>query len=142
TDSSDSSRDAAADPPLAASGAVCSPAHAAEQGLVAHLRAGDEAAFTELVDRLHRPLLRLAEAFVGRGGAAEEIVQEAWLAEIEKLPAAQRAVVTLRDVEDWTAEETCNVLGLQETNQRVILHRGRSKLRAGLELRFGKGPAR
>src|SRR5919202_1221819 len=38
---------------------------------------------------------------------------------IEALPPAQRAVISIRDVEGWTAEETCNALGVTETNQRV-----------------------
>jgi RNA polymerase sigma-70 factor (ECF subfamily) len=52
---------------------------------------------------------------------------------IEALPPAQRAVISLRDVEGWTAEETCNALGVTETNQRVLLHRARSKVRQALE---------
>ena len=52
---------------------------------------------------------------------------------LEELPAAQRAVVTLRDVEGLESEEVCNVLGIGETNQRVLLHRGRSRLRRALE---------
>src|SRR4051812_3346630 len=46
---------------------------------------GDEAAFSTLVDKLHRPLMRLAETFVGRGGSAEEIVQDAWVAVVDGL---------------------------------------------------------
>jgi RNA polymerase sigma-70 factor (ECF subfamily) len=49
------------------------------------------------------------------------------------LPAAQRAVLVLRDVEGLTAAEACQLLGLTEGNQRVLLHRGRSKVRAALE---------
>ncbi len=49
------------------------------------------------------------------------------------LPEAQRTVVTLRDVEGFTAEETCHVLELSESNQRQLLHRGRLKLRRALE---------
>ena len=52
---------------------------------------------------------------------------------IEQLPQAQRLVISLRDVEGWSAEEVCNVLELSESNQRVLLHRGRSRVRAALE---------
>ena len=55
------------------------------------------------------------------------------LAAIEQLPTAQRLVVTLRDVEGWSAEETCQALEVSDGNQRVLLHRARSKLRAALE---------
>ena len=52
---------------------------------------------------------------------------------IEQLPPAQRLVISMRDVEGWSAEEVCNVLELSESNQRVLLHRARSKVRAALE---------
>jgi RNA polymerase sigma-70 factor (ECF subfamily) len=52
---------------------------------------------------------------------------------IEGLPAAQRAVVSLRDVEGWSSDDVCNALEISETNQRVLLHRGRSKVRRALE---------
>jgi RNA polymerase sigma-70 factor (ECF subfamily) len=52
---------------------------------------------------------------------------------IERLPPSQRTVITLRDVEGWTAEEVRNALELSETNQRVLLHRARAKVRSALE---------
>jgi len=52
---------------------------------------------------------------------------------IDALPEGQRAVVTLRDVEGWSSEETCNALEISETNQRVLLHRARTKVRLALE---------
>src|ERR671919_967824 len=60
---------------------------------------------------------------------ARERIAEA----LETLPDSQRVVVTLRDVAGWDAEEVCGTLGLSEGNQRVLLHRGRAKLRAALE---------
>jgi RNA polymerase sigma-70 factor (ECF subfamily) len=196
--------------------------------LVSRLRAGDEAAFRELVAKMHRGLLRVALAFVGSPSAAEEVVQDTWLAvvaqidgfegrsslrtwigtilcnrartrgvrdkrsvpfssltpedvepaeperftargfwspapgrwddapealvlrkeareaierELGTLPEAQRTVVVLRDLEGWSSEEVCNVLEVTETNQRVLLHRGRQRLRAALE-RYHSGTGR
>ena len=188
-----------------------------ERSLLARIQSGDETALAELVDTLYRPLLRIAEAYVGRGATAEDIVQETWVAVVDHLgefegrstlktwivriavnkaktrrsrdkrwvpagddtgetlegrfsgmgfwkgspayargpeetllgkeasgwlvsalgdlPETQRAVVTLRDVEEWTSEEVCNALGLSDSNQRVLLHRGRQRLRAALETR-------
>lgn len=191
-----------------------------DTALLERLRAGDEATFRHLVVRMHRGLLRVAMAHVGSEAAAEEVVQETWLAvvgqldrfegrsslrtwigtilvnrartrgvrdkrsvpfssfdakelepveperfsrlgfwsvppqrwddapealmlrkealaaiekELGSLPEAQRTVVTLRDLEGWSSDEVCNVLGVSETNQRVLLHRGRQRLRAALE---------
>jgi RNA polymerase sigma-70 factor (ECF subfamily) len=194
--------------------------------LVEALRAGDEDAFMELVDRYGASMLRLAMAYVRNRAVAEDVVQDAWIGvlrgidrfegrsslktwifriltntaktraqregrsvpfaslggddesavdadrflpsdhptwpghwasppsgwfgvpedrlvgketlgviarAIEALPQAQREVITLRDLEGWSSEETCNALGLTETNQRVLLHRGRSKVRSALE---------
>jgi RNA polymerase sigma-70 factor (ECF subfamily) len=50
------------------------------------------------------------------------------------LPLAQRAVVTLRDIAGWDADDVCELLGLSATNQRVLLHRARTKVRRALEL--------
>jgi RNA polymerase sigma-70 factor (ECF subfamily) len=63
---------------------------------------------------------------------AEQIIRDT----IAALPAMQRAVITLRDMVGCTPEETCNALGLTDTNQRVLLHRGRTKVRAALETAF------
>jgi RNA polymerase sigma-70 factor (ECF subfamily) len=200
----------------------------AEQSLLAALRAGDEAAFVSLVERHHASMLRIAMAHCPRRDAAEEVVQETWLAVFEgvgrfegrsslrtwifsiltnraktrgvrerrsvpassipgledgptvdpsrfaasgpyvghwtkpprawedrpddrvladelsaridvaiaDLPPAQREVITLRDVEGLSSEDVCNVLGLSETNQRVILHRARARVRRALEAYF------
>ena len=59
-------------------------------------------------------------------------------AALEMLPPSQQEVVRLRDIEGWTSTEVCNALDLTETNQRVLLHRGRAKLRAALETYFGE----
>jgi RNA polymerase sigma-70 factor (ECF subfamily) len=203
-----------------------------EHILIERLRAKDEAAFTELVERYYGYLLPLADFFVSNRAVAEEVVQEAWLAvltgidrferrssfrtwisrivmnlaktrgvretrmvsfsefaekesespetvvdplrfraagddypdhwsvaprpwnvdpekqllsgemliildhAIESLPEAQRLVLRLRDVNGWTTEEVCNILGISETNQRVLLHRARSKVRGILETYF------
>jgi RNA polymerase sigma-70 factor (ECF subfamily) len=53
-----------------------------------------------------------------------------------ELPAQQRAVVTLRDVEGLNSDEVCDALQVSEANQRVLLHRARSRLRAVLERYF------
>ncbi|MFL5845018.1 MAG: RNA polymerase sigma factor [Solirubrobacteraceae bacterium] len=57
-------------------------------------------------------------------------------AAIEKLPPMQRLVITMRDIEGFDAEETRNALDISETNQRVLLHRARAKVRTALEEHF------
>ena len=52
---------------------------------------------------------------------------------IAALPPRQRHVIALRDIQGYSAEEARNALGLSETNQRVLLHRARSKVREALE---------
>ncbi len=205
-------------------------ASAEDLALVGRLLAGDESAFTHLVARYHGPLIRLAQVFVANRSAAEDVVQETWLAVLnglhafegrsalkswiftiltnraktrgvrdkrfvpfselsdpgvegeravepdrftsggawsapprawnggtpeqlllrretlalaEKtmagLPPSQRAVVTLRDVEGLDAAEVCDILELSEANQRVLLHRARSKVRSVLERHLTSG---
>ena len=74
------------------------------------------------------------------------LVSQEILTEVERaiatLPAAQRAVLVLRDVEGLSAAEACQLLGLTEGNQRVLLHRGRSKVRAALERYLDAAPER
>jgi RNA polymerase sigma-70 factor (ECF subfamily) len=194
--------------------------------LLRQLRAGDERAYLELVERYHAPLVRLAALHVPDRETAEEVVQEAWIgvirglhrfegrsslrtwlfrivtyqatsrgrrerrhvplsallddgdggptvdpsrfldtgrwaghwaeppadwgadgearalaaetqaviaSAIETLPPAQRLVITLRDVRGWTSEEVCEALEISPGNQRVLLHRGRARVRAALE---------
>jgi RNA polymerase sigma-70 factor (ECF subfamily) len=177
--------------------------------LVDRLRAGEEAAFAELVARYQPQLLRLAEATVGSRAVAQEVTQDTWLAVVRgvdrfegrssfktwlfhillnrarsaatreqragrpdehvderfdasgawaeppepwadrvdermvaaeladrakallgELPEAQRQVVLLRDVEGVAAAEVCQMLQISDGNQRVLLHRGRARLRA------------
>ena len=203
-----------------------------EASLLDNLRAGEEAAFTQLVESYHPSLVRLARLFVQDETIAEELAQETWLAvlrglnhfegrsslktwiftiltnkaktrgqrekrtlsltdleeelhaagqtavdperfnasgpagdinhwvwgtrpaswagipeesllsqevmdlihrTIEALPENQRTVITLRDVQELPADEVCNVLGVSESNQRVLLHRARSRVRQVLE---------
>jgi len=51
---------------------------------------------------------------------------------LTELPENQRRVVTMRDLEGLTAQEVCSVLGISEANQRVLLHRGRARVRGML----------
>jgi RNA polymerase sigma-70 factor (ECF subfamily) len=63
------------------------------------------------------------------GDETQEVIRRT----IEALPESQRIVISLRDIEGWSSEEVRNVLDLSETNQRVLLHRGRAKVRRALE---------
>jgi RNA polymerase sigma-70 factor, ECF subfamily len=56
---------------------------------------------------------------------------------IDALPAAQRQVVVLRDVEGLSAADVAAMLGISDGNQRVLLHRARARVRAGIEAEVG-----
>jgi len=68
---------------------------------------------------------------------ALEIVRHA----VDQLPERQRQVLVLRDVEDVPAKDICNILELSETNLRVLLHRGRARVREALD-RYMRGAPR
>src|SRR6266536_2419904 len=134
-----------------------------ELELLGALRRGDEGAFTMLVERHGASMFQLASVYVRDRAVAEEVVQEAWLGVLRGIErfegrsslqtwlhrivanvARTRAVREVRsvpfsalagggDVEGWSAQEVCNVLALSETNQRVLLHRARTKVRRALD---------
>jgi RNA polymerase sigma-70 factor (ECF subfamily) len=68
------------------------------------------------------------EALLGRAELLAQVERV-----IQDLPDRQRLVILLREVEGWTAEEVCNALDLSETNQRVLLHRARGRIRAAID---------
>lgn len=87
-------------------------------------------------DPLERMAADAAPVFGGAssGASAEEQLLSAELAErieqaVARLPRKQREVIVLRDVEGWSAAEVCNMLEISESNQRVLLHRARVKVR-------------
>jgi RNA polymerase sigma-70 factor, ECF subfamily len=196
-----------------------------EMRLVEGLRAGDEAAFAELIRRYGPSMLRIAQLYVRSHAVAEDVVAETWLAvftgigrfegrsslktwlfriltntaktravregrsvpfsslvgdedeptvdpdrflgpeerfpghwsappsswsapeerlvaaetldviraAIDELSPAQALVITMRDIDGLSSEEVCNALDITETNQRVLLHRARAKVRRALE---------
>jgi RNA polymerase sigma-70 factor, ECF subfamily len=52
---------------------------------------------------------------------------------VTALPPAQRQVIALRDISGWSSEDVCKALQISQGNQRVLLHRARSRVRATLE---------
>ncbi len=60
-------------------------------------------------------------------------------AAVQQLPDSQRVVITLRDLEGWAAGEVCEALGISDGNQRVLLHRARSRVREVLDGYLGNG---
>jgi RNA polymerase sigma-70 factor (ECF subfamily) len=62
-------------------------------------------------------------------GEMRRVILEA----IAALPPAQREVLVLRDLEDVAAQDACTILGVADANQRVLLHRARSRVRRAIE---------
>jgi RNA polymerase sigma-70 factor, ECF subfamily len=73
----------------------------------------------------------LVRSIEDRVACAEEAAKV--LEAIVELPPSQRAVITLRDVRSWPAEDVCVALGISEANQRVLLHRARARVRRRLD---------
>jgi len=67
---------------------------------------------------------------------AERETMDVVLSTIQQLPPPQRLVITMRDIQGCDAEEVCEALDISEGNQRVLLHRARSKVRSALERHF------
>ena len=61
---------------------------------------------------------------------------------LDGLPPAQRDVIALRDIAGWESDEVCEALSISAANQRVLLHRARSRVRAVLEEYFESGDGR
>lgn len=82
------------------------------------------------------------KTYPGNWGALREDVlagretMDMVIAAIEQLPTAQRVVITLRDIQGCSADEVCTALEVSPGNQRVLLHRARSRVRAALEGHF------
>jgi RNA polymerase sigma-70 factor (ECF subfamily) len=76
------------------------------------------------------------ERVLDRAEALKEIQRT-----LAEMPAMQRAVLMLRDVQGLESVEVCNVLELSESNQRVLLHRARSRVRRALEVLYAEEKA-
>ena len=88
---------------------VREPGNSAENALIDRLRAGDEASFSDLVGALHGSLIRLARTLVRDQSAAEEVVQETWLAVVKGLQSFERR----SSLRTWI--------------YRILLNRGRTR---------------
>jgi len=96
-------------------------------------------------ERFQGPDQRSPGSWVSFPQSWEEIPEERILSQetmariqetIDTLPIGQREVITLRDIEGYTSDEACGLLGVSEANQRVLLHRARCKVRRALERYF------
>jgi RNA polymerase sigma-70 factor (ECF subfamily) len=91
----------------------------------------------------HEPFAGHWRAYPANWGASPDTVAEdretmrVVMGAIAALPAAQQTVIRMRDIEGCSAEEVCATLDVSEGNQRVLLHRARSRVRAALEVHLG-----
>jgi RNA polymerase sigma-70 factor (ECF subfamily) len=111
--------------------------------------AGDDAESAIDPEWFHGPGERLAGGWRAppddwRGIPEDRLIGNETLARIgraiDSLPPMQAEVIRLRDVLGWTSEEVRNALDLSETNQRVLLHRARGRVRRELDAYFSEGP--
>jgi RNA polymerase sigma-70 factor (ECF subfamily) len=102
----------------------------------------DSAESAVAADRFFPPEHEYAGHWISRPRDWEALPEDRLLAQetraqiqqaIDMLPDSQREVIILRDVEGWSSEEICDILQISESNQRVLLHRARSKVRRALE---------
>jgi RNA polymerase sigma-70 factor (ECF subfamily) len=98
-------------------------------------------------DRFHPADSKYADHWISIPKRWDEIPESSLLSQemrqriqqaIDALPPRQREVITLRDVEQISSEDVCNILGVTETNQRVLLHRARAQVRRALENYLGE----
>lgn len=75
------------------------------------------------------------------GRLDNDVVVQAVRRAITELPSTQQSVVTLRDVEGLSTVEICELLELSSANVRVLLHRGRARVREVLESTLKEGHA-
>ena len=73
---------------------------------------------------------------------ASDEARDVMLQAIADLPPRQQEVLVMRDIQGLSSEDARNALDLEETNQRVLLHRARSKVRAALEKHFDEAGSR
>jgi RNA polymerase sigma-70 factor (ECF subfamily) len=86
----------------------------------------------------HEPYTGGWRAFPAKWNAADQVVQDretirVAMRAIADLPLTQQTVIRMRDVEGYSSEEVCATLDVSEANQRVLLHRARSRVRSALE---------
>ncbi len=98
----------------------------------------DPSRFTDAADEGGANMWRAEAAPVSWDGIPEEaLLAKETMQQIQRaidaLPEQQRLVITLRDMDQFAADEICSVLGISETYQRVLLHRARARVREALE---------